>query len=61
MTNRTTCPDSWYKSSYSRYCDSNCVEVATFPGDSIGARDSKVHDGPVLVSLRMAGPISYAW
>ena len=37
----------WIKSSLS-YSNSNCVEVAELPDGSIGVRDSKDTDGPVL-------------
>jgi hypothetical protein len=37
----------WIKSSLS-FSNSNCVEVASLPGDEIGVRDSKDPDGPVL-------------
>jgi Domain of unknown function (DUF397) len=37
----------WIKSSLS-FALSNCVEVASLPGDQIGVRDSKDAQGPVL-------------
>jgi hypothetical protein len=37
----------WIKSSLS-FALSNCVEVASLPGDQIGVRDSKDAKGPVL-------------
>lgn len=37
----------WIKSSLS-YSNSNCVEVAELPDGSVGVRDSKDTDGPVL-------------
>jgi uncharacterized protein DUF397 len=43
-------PDSdsrWFKSSLS-FSNGNCVEVADLPGGTIGVRDSKDSEGPVL-------------
>jgi uncharacterized protein DUF397 len=37
----------WIKSSLS-FSNSNCVEVASLPGNGIGVRDSKDTEGPVL-------------
>jgi hypothetical protein len=37
----------WIKSSLS-FSNSNCVEVASLPGNGIGVRDSKDAEGPVL-------------
>jgi hypothetical protein len=37
----------WRKSSYS-FSNGNCVEVALLPGGTVGLRDSKNPDGPVL-------------
>jgi len=37
----------WIKSSLS-FSNSNCVEIASLPGDQIGVRDSKDPQGPVL-------------
>jgi hypothetical protein len=48
-----TCPalsDSgpyWVKSSFS-YANGQCVEVAGLPNGTIGVRDSKKADGPIL-------------
>jgi hypothetical protein len=39
---------TWRKSSYTS-ATGNCVEVAQFPGASIGVRDSKDPDGPKLL------------
>jgi Domain of unknown function (DUF397) len=38
---------SWVKSSLS-FSNGNCVEVASLPGGTIGVRDSKDPEGPVL-------------
>ncbi|MCK1814477.1 DUF397 domain-containing protein [Streptomyces sp. XM4011] len=38
----------WRRSSYSLKGDSQCAEVARFPGGAVGVRDSKRGDGPVL-------------
>jgi len=38
----------WMKSSLS-YSNSNCVEVAQLPSTTIGVRDSKDPEGPVLM------------
>jgi hypothetical protein len=37
----------WVKSSFS-FANGNCVEVAELPGGSVGIRDSRDPDGPVL-------------
>jgi len=37
----------WVKSSFS-FSNGNCVEVAELPGGSVGVRNSRDHDGPVL-------------
>jgi hypothetical protein len=39
-------PD-WVKSSLS-FSNGNCVEVASLPGDTIGLRNSRDPEGPVL-------------
>ncbi|MYQ77811.1 MULTISPECIES: DUF397 domain-containing protein [unclassified Streptomyces] len=39
----------WHKSSYSLNEDSYCVEIAQFPDDRTGVRDSNVPSGPVLL------------
>jgi Domain of unknown function (DUF397) len=39
-------PD-WVKSSLS-FANGNCVEVASLPGDTIGLRNSRDPEGPVL-------------
>ncbi|WJK34333.1 DUF397 domain-containing protein [Solwaraspora sp. WMMA2065] len=48
-----TAPDlshaHWRKSSRSGASDSNCVEVATLAGGTIGVRDSKDPHGPALL------------
>ncbi|WBB97860.1 DUF397 domain-containing protein [Solwaraspora sp. WMMA2080] len=48
-----TAPDMsrahWRKSSRSSASGSNCVEVATLAGGSIGVRDSKDPHGPTLL------------
>lgn len=38
---------NWFKSSLSLSCG-NCVEVADMPGDTIGVRNSRHANGPVL-------------
>ncbi|MFK4600502.1 DUF397 domain-containing protein [Streptomyces pristinaespiralis] len=40
---------SWHKSSYSLNEDNFCVEIAQFPDERTGVRDSKVPSGPVLL------------
>jgi hypothetical protein len=37
----------WVRSSFS-FANGNCVEVAELPGASVGIRDSRDPDGPVL-------------
>lgn len=37
----------WVKSSFS-FSNGNCVEVASLPGRTVGLRDSKDPEGPVL-------------
>ena len=37
----------WVKSSFS-FSNGNCVEVAGLPGRTVGLRDSKDPEGPVL-------------
>ncbi|WFE23789.1 DUF397 domain-containing protein [Solwaraspora sp. WMMD937] len=48
-----TAPDlsraHWRKSSRSSASGSDCVEVATLPGGTIGVRDSKDPHGPALL------------
>ncbi|WFE30294.1 DUF397 domain-containing protein [Solwaraspora sp. WMMD791] len=48
-----TAPDlsraDWRKSSRSSASGSNCVEVATLAGGTIGVRDSKDPHGPALL------------
>ncbi|MFV2086581.1 DUF397 domain-containing protein [Micromonospora sp. LOL_021] len=39
----------WRKSSRSSASGSNCIEVATLAGGSIGVRDSKDPHGPTLI------------
>jgi hypothetical protein len=38
---------AWVKSSHS-FSNGNCVEVAELPGGSVGVRNSRDPDGPVL-------------
>lgn len=38
---------SWVKSSLS-FANGNCVEVANLPGDTVGVRNSRDPEGPVL-------------
>ncbi|MFI6371541.1 DUF397 domain-containing protein [Streptomyces sp. NPDC050546] len=45
---------SWIKSSYSDANGGNCVEVAPDFPEAVPVRDSKNHDGPVLVVTRSA-------
>lgn len=40
---------TWRTSSYSGSSGGECVEVATGTCGSVPVRDSKVHDGPVIV------------
>ncbi|BBA95782.1 hypothetical protein RVR_781 [Actinacidiphila reveromycinica] len=44
---------SWRKSSYSNH-ESNCVEVAELGDGTIGIRDSKDRNGPILTVDRTA-------
>ncbi|WP_328461007.1 DUF397 domain-containing protein [Streptomyces sp. NBC_00448] len=44
---------SWRKSSYSNH-ESNCVEVAELDQETVGIRDSKDRNGPILTFSRSA-------
>lgn len=47
LTGSTVTDPVWVKSSLS-YANGNCVEVSDQPGGTIGVRNSRDHEGPVL-------------
>lgn len=48
LTGRVMTSSTWVKSSLS-YANGNCVEVSDQPGGTVGVRNSRDREGPVLL------------